>query len=78
MRRLFAVLIGLAILLTQPIASSAQTPEGVIELSGGSVAAGIGLTWGSGTLSLPRQALPAQGQRFAACRRRHQRIHRGR
>jgi hypothetical protein len=51
MRRFFALLgIGLGILLAQPVASSAQTPDGVIELSGGSVAAGIGFTWGAGTL----------------------------
>jgi hypothetical protein len=68
MRRLFAVLIGLAILLTQPIASSAQTPDGVIELSGGSVAAGIGLTWGSGTLIFhgKRYPLRVSGLQLAA------------
>ena len=27
---------------------SAEAPDGVIELSGGSVAAGIGFSWGSG------------------------------
>jgi hypothetical protein len=51
MRGLFALLgIALGILLVQPVAAAAQTPDGVIELSGGSVAAGIGFTWGSGTL----------------------------
>jgi hypothetical protein len=50
MRRFFAALIGLGVLLGQPIASLAQTPTGIIELSGGAVAAGIGYTWGSGTL----------------------------
>jgi hypothetical protein len=41
---------GLAILLCQLTPSFAQTPDGVIELSGGSVGAGIGINWGSGTL----------------------------
>jgi hypothetical protein len=30
--------------------AQSKTPDAVIELSGGSVAAGIGFTWGSGTL----------------------------
>jgi hypothetical protein len=51
MRKLFAVLtIALGALVAQPFAASAQAPDGVIELSGGSVAAGIGYSWGSGTL----------------------------
>jgi|SRR5271157_3216538 len=51
MRKLFALLgVGLALLLASPTLSSAQAPDGVIELSGGSVAAGIGYSWGSGTL----------------------------
>ena len=51
MRKLFALLgVGLAPLLASPTLSSAQAPDGVIELSGGSVAAGIGYSWGSGTL----------------------------
>lgn len=59
MRRFFALLgIGLGILLVQPVALSAQTPDGVIELSGGSVAAGIGYTWGSGTLIFQGRRYP--------------------
>jgi hypothetical protein len=51
MRRLSAVLaMGFGLLLAQPFATSAKVPDGVIELSGGSVAAGIGFSWGSGTL----------------------------
>jgi hypothetical protein len=50
--------IGLGLLLAQPISTSAQTPDGVIELSGGSVAAGIGYSWGHGTLIF-------QGKRYA-------------
>ena len=50
--------IGLGLLLGQPVSTSAQTPDGVIELSGGSVAAGIGYSWGHGTLIF-------QGKRYA-------------
>ena len=51
MRRLFTVLtMSLGVLVAQPFSASAQAPDGVIELSGGSVAAGIGFSWGSGTL----------------------------
>ena len=50
--------IGLGLLLGQPVSTSAQTPDGVIELSGGSVAAGIGYSWGNGTLIF-------QGKRYA-------------
>ena len=49
---------GLALLLGQAAPSLAQTPDGVIELSGGSVAAGIGFTWGSGTLIYHGQRYP--------------------
>src|SRR3979411_1381933 len=53
-----AVGIGLALLLRcQPVPSSAQTRDAVIELSGGAVAAGIGFNWGSGTLIF-------QGERY--------------
>jgi hypothetical protein len=45
---LSAITVGL--MLAAPVASWAQTPDGVIELSGGSVAAGIGYSWGHGTL----------------------------
>ena len=38
------------LLIGQTVSVAAETPAGVIELSGGSLAAGIGLTWGSGTL----------------------------
>jgi hypothetical protein len=41
---------SLGLLLSSPVASLAQTPDAIIELSGGSVAAGIGYSWGHGTL----------------------------
>jgi hypothetical protein len=42
--------ICLGLLLSQAAPALAQSPDAVIELSGGSLAAGIGFTWGSGTL----------------------------
>jgi len=58
MRKILAtVATGLALMLCQLTPSFAQAPDGVIELSGGAVAAGIGFSWGSGTLIF-------QGQRF--------------
>lgn len=49
MRRFF---IGLAtsLLVLLPAMAADQAPDGTIELSGGSVALGIGYTWGSGKL----------------------------
>jgi hypothetical protein len=50
MRKALAIL-GLGFtLLAHPLVSWAQTPDAIIELSGGAVAAGIGFSWGSGTL----------------------------
>src|SRR5258708_9977373 len=45
-------LIGLvtSLLALLPAMAAAQVPDGTIELSGGSVAVGIGYTWGSGKL----------------------------
>jgi hypothetical protein len=51
-----AVAIGL--LLVAPAALMAQTPDGVIELSGGSVSAGVGFTWGHGTLIFQGRRYP--------------------
>ena len=51
MKRLLAVpVLALCFLLAQLGFSSAQAPDGVIELSGSSIALGIGYSWGSGTL----------------------------
>ena len=59
MRRFVALLgVGLALLFTNPGISSAQAPDGVIELSGGSVAVGIGYSWGSGTLIFQGKRYP--------------------
>lgn len=51
-----AVAVGL--MLAGPAAAWAQTPDGVIELSGGAVAAGIGYSWGHGTLIYQGQRYP--------------------
>jgi hypothetical protein len=59
MRKGIAVLgMGLGLLLGHPVPSSAQTPDAVIELSGGSVAAGVGFSWGSGTLIFQGKRYP--------------------
>jgi hypothetical protein len=59
LRKLIALLsVGVALLLANPPVSSAQVPDGVIELSGGSVAAGIGYSWGSGTLIFDGERYP--------------------
>jgi len=50
--------LGLTILLSQSTPSSALAPDAIVEFDGGSVAAGIGFSWGSGTLIY-------HGQRFA-------------
>jgi hypothetical protein len=59
MHKILAVLaMGFSVLLAQPLPASAEAPDGVIELSGGSVAAGIGFSWGSGTLIFQGQRYP--------------------
>ena len=59
MRKVLAAsAIGLGLLLALPASPSAQTPDGVIELSGGSVSAGIGYTWGNGTLIFQGKRYP--------------------
>jgi hypothetical protein len=55
---LIVLAIGLGLLLGHILPTSAQVPDGVIELSGGSVAAGIGFSWGSGTLIFQGKRYP--------------------
>ena len=50
MRRLIVGL-ALGMLMLLPAKAQNQAPDGTIELSGGSVAVGIGYTWGSGKLN---------------------------
>jgi hypothetical protein len=49
MRRFFMGLVT-SLLLLFPAMAADQVPDGTIELSGGSVAVGIGYSWGSGKL----------------------------
>ena len=59
MKKLLTVpVLALCLLLAQLGLSSAQSPAGVIELSGGSVAVGIGYSWGSGTLIFQGKRYP--------------------
>src|SRR5215469_1052707 len=59
MKKLFAApVLALCLLLAQLGLSSAQSPSGVIELSGGAVAIGIGYSWGSGTLIFQGRRYP--------------------
>lgn len=59
MRKTFAIIATcLGLLLAHPVVSFAQRPDAVIELSGGSVAAGIGYSWGHGTLIFHGQRYP--------------------
>jgi hypothetical protein len=59
MRKTVAVLgLGLGLMLGHAVPASAQAPDAVIELSGGSVAAGIGYSWGSGTLTFQGKRYP--------------------
>ena len=45
-------------LVAVPLTRAEEIPDATIELSGGSVAAGIGYTWGSGTLDFQGKKYP--------------------
>ena len=55
---IFLLCAGLGLLLCQVAPASAATPDGTIELSGGKVAAGVGYSWGSGTLIFKGKRYP--------------------
>src|ERR1700745_2397485 len=55
---LFLLCAGLGLLLCQVAPASAATRDGTIELSGGKVAAGVGYSWGSGTLIFKGKRYP--------------------
>jgi len=57
-RTLMAALTAACLVL--PFAASAQTgaPAGTVEFSGGSVAAGVGFSWGQGTLTYQGKTYP--------------------
>ena len=61
MHKIVAALgLSLGLLLGQTAYVSAGTPDAVIELSGGSVAAGVGFSWGSGTLTYQGKKYPVK------------------
>lgn len=60
-----ALAMGFGLLVAQALPVSAQVPDGVIELSGGSVAAGIGFSWGSGTLIFQGKRYPLKVSGFS-------------
>jgi hypothetical protein len=57
MRRFFIGLVA-SLLVLLPAMAAEQGPDGTIELSGGSVAVGIGYTWGSGKLVFQGKSYP--------------------
>ena len=51
---------GFGLLLFEAAPASTQTPDAVIELSGGSAAVGIGYSWGGGTLIFQGKRYPVK------------------
>jgi len=53
MRRIAGLIaiVGLSVALTAAIAAEDEKPDATLKLSGGSVAAGVGINWGGGTLT---------------------------
>ena len=60
MKRMLALvaMAALSVGLTAALAKEKKTPDATITLSAGSVAAGIGLSWGSGTLTYKGKSYP--------------------
>jgi len=58
MRALSAVIAVAALGFTLSVARAADAPDATIKLSGGSVAAGVGISWGSGTLTYKGKTYP--------------------
>ena len=58
MRALSAVIAVAALGFTLSAARAADAPDATIKLSGGSVAAGVGISWGSGTLTYKGKTYP--------------------
>ena len=57
-----AVVVGL---VGGPVGAQRRTPDGTVELSEGSVAAGIGYSWGKGTLTYKGQKYPVKVEGLA-------------
>lgn len=66
MRRLIVSLVAVAgLCFTLAVASAEEAkPDGTIELHGGSVAAGIGFSWGGGTLTFQGKQYPISADGF--------------
>ena len=60
MRRMIglATIAALGLFLTVARAEEAKTPDATLRLSGGSVAAGLGINWGGGTLTYKGKEYP--------------------
>src|SRR5262249_18188552 len=65
MRRMMVGLVAAGMLyLPVPVASAEDVPVGTLELKGGSVAAGVGFSWGSGTLTYKGKHYPVSAVGF--------------
>jgi hypothetical protein len=58
MRRISALMAVAALGLALSVAQAEETPDATLKLSGGSVAAGIGFSWGGGTLTYKGKDYP--------------------
>jgi hypothetical protein len=58
MRRITGILAAAILGVTLSLAQAGDKPDATIKLSGGSVAAGVGLSWGSGTLHYKGKSYP--------------------
>ncbi len=54
--RVFTTIAALGFVLS--VAQAADTPDATLKLSGGSMAAGVGVSWGSGTLTYKGKTYP--------------------
>jgi hypothetical protein len=54
----FAVAGALALVIASAHGQEKKTPDGTVEFTGGSVAAGLGFSWGSGTLTYKGKKYP--------------------
>ena len=51
---------SLVVVLAEPAVAQSSKPDATLNLSGGSVAAGIGYSWGNGTLSYNGKTYPVK------------------
>jgi hypothetical protein len=62
----FMTIAALTLALTSAFAAEEKTPDATLKLSGGSVAAGIGFSWGSGTLTYKGKEYPVDVKGLSA------------